>query len=417
MTAASHERSSATPNERALGTQNERTDSSRAHLAPLDGLRGIAIALVVWFHVWQITWLPADVTLFGHTFNFNWIAEDGFVGVDLFFFISGFCLFYPYVRTKFDGKPEQTLATFAYRRAVKILPSYVLAIALFSGFGWATYASLGDEVKQIALHLLFIHTFWYESYGSINGVLWSLAVEVQFYVAFPLIAWAALRRPWLTFAAMAILANAFRLIVQHNYDVVHQMDQLPGTLDLFGSGMLAAYVFRLVAVRAPRLAARRSVWTSLALAGFVGLWAILQSDFQARVLDGWPQNWHVYGNPLMTLDFIAIALGSLFAFPLWQRVLANPGLTFLSAISYNLYLWHQAVARALLAAHVPPWTGASEHSDPHWGFAYSFVAFAAAVSVATVVTYAFERPIMRRKPFEPASVPTDRHPRVVGDAV
>ncbi|MBD5634216.1 MAG: acyltransferase family protein, partial [Candidatus Eremiobacteraeota bacterium] len=86
-----------------------------AHLAPLDGLRGIAIALVVWFHIWQITWLPANVTVFGTTLGFNWIAEDGFIGVDLFFFISGFCLFYPYARTLFDGTPQQTLRAFASR--------------------------------------------------------------------------------------------------------------------------------------------------------------------------------------------------------------------------------------------------------------------------------------------------------------
>ena len=368
------------------------------HLGPLDGLRGIAIALVVWFHVWQITWLPANLTLFGATLNFNWICEDGFVGVDLFFFISGFCIFYPYARTLFDGKPRQSLATFAYRRAIKILPSYVFVIAVSIAVGWATFASPLDEVKQIVLHLLFIHTFWDQSYGSINGVLWSLATEVQFYVLFPFVCWAVLRRPWLTFGAMIVIANAYRLAVANNYDVVHQMDQLPGTLDLFAGGMLAAYLYRLIGTRAPALAARRVLWTLVAAGGSVAFYAILQGDFNARQIVGWPENWIVYGRPELVVAFFTLALGSLFAFPLWQRALANRLLVFLSAISYNLYLWHQPVARALLLAHLPPWMGHNETSDPHWGLAYSFLSMGAAVAVAALVTYGFERPLMQRRP-------------------
>ena len=384
------------------------------HLAPLDGLRGIAIALVAWFHVWQITWLAADVNVFGTTFNFNWIAEDGFVGVDLFFFISGFCLFYPYALTLFDGKPRQRVRTFAYRRAIKILPSYVFAIVAMIALGWVKFDSAGDAVRQIGLHLLFIHTFFADSYGSINGVLWSLATEVQFYVIFPIVCWAAMRRPWWTFGALIAIANAYRLLTAHDFDVVHQIDQLPGTLDLFATGMLAAYLFRLVSTRAPKLARRRSLWTAVAVVGVVTFCATLQSAFAARLYADWPQKWELLGRPAMTVAFVLVTIGSLFAVPLWQRVLANPVLVFLSAISYNLYLWHQTIARELLAHRIPPFGGASEHADPAWGLPYTLVAFAAAVLVASAVTYGFERPLMRRRPFEPR---VERASAVLVDAV
>ncbi|MBD5633345.1 MAG: acyltransferase, partial [Candidatus Eremiobacteraeota bacterium] len=308
----------------------------------------------------------------------------------------------------FDGTPQQTLRAFASRRAAKILPSYVFVIAILTGLGLAKFSSSGDELKEIARHLLFIHTFWDESYGSINGVLWSLAIEVQFYVVFPAIAWAAMRRPASTFVAMAVVANAYRLAVVGHYDVVHQMDQLPGTLDLFGGGMLAAYLFRRLAVRAPRLAARRLLWTLVALGGFSAFAAIVESAFAARVLEGWPMNWHVYGRPALVAAFLAMTLGSLFAFRTWQQLLANRALVFLAAISYNLYLWHQPVARALLAARLPPWSGASEHADAAWGLAYSVWSFVAATAVAALVTFAVERPLLR--------LPRRRHAFAAGPA-
>ena len=80
----------------------------------LDGLRGLAIALVVWYHAW----LVSGQGLAG----INFVAEAGFLGVDLFFFISGFCIFYPYARSMRDGRPAPTKRRFFSRRALKILP-------------------------------------------------------------------------------------------------------------------------------------------------------------------------------------------------------------------------------------------------------------------------------------------------------
>jgi peptidoglycan/LPS O-acetylase OafA/YrhL len=375
-------------------------DLSEPHLAALDGLRGLAILLVVWFHVWEITWLRADVPFFGRTLNFNWIAEDGFAGVDLFFFISGFCLFLPYARTLFDGRPRQRLGVFAYRRFIKIVPSYVFAIALIIGFGWAKFDSAGDEFTAIARHLLFIHTFWDDSYGSINGVLWSLGTEVQFYVIFPLVCAAAMRKPLSTCAALALVALVYRVFVASDSDVVYRISRLPGTLDLFGSGMLCAYAYRRIATRAPQLAARRLVWTLVALAGFGAFAALLGGVFQARLFPGWPSAWLVYGRSGFAGAFFVATLGSLFAVPLWQRILGNRLLVFLASISYNLYLWHQPVANALLVARIPSWSAGEAHDDPVWGLRFTVVAIAAGVAVATLVTFAVERPLMRRRSFE-----------------
>jgi peptidoglycan/LPS O-acetylase OafA/YrhL len=364
------------------------------HLAPLDGLRGLAIVLVVWFHVWQISWLRADLPFTAGAVNFNLIPEDGFAGVDLFFFISGFCLFYPYAQSLFDGRPLQSVKTFALRRARKIVPSYVFVMAVLIAVGMSGIGSLEDGVRQVALHLLFIHTWFLDSYGSINGVLWSLGVEVQFYVLFPALCWAAMRAPWPTFAAMAVVANAYRFAVLHRHDVGSWYDQLPGTLDLFAAGMLAAYLYRAIATRAPRVAARKLPWTLAACGGIALFFCVLLAAFDARHDPNWPWETFTWGRAAMCVAFILTTLGSLFAFGWWQRILGNPVLVFLSVISYNLYLWHQPVARFLREHHVPAWSGADPHADPAWGLPYTLLSFGAMLIVATIFTYALERPIL-----------------------
>jgi peptidoglycan/LPS O-acetylase OafA/YrhL len=368
-------------------------------LAVLDGLRGLAIVLVVWFHLWQISWLRADVPFTDPPLNLNLIPEGGFVGVDLFFFISGFALFYPYAQTLFDGRPLQTLQTFVMRRVQKILPSYVVVMAVLIAIGMSGISSFRDGFRAVALHLLFVHTWFPDTYGAINGVLWSLGVEVQFYVIFPLLCWAAMRAPVPTFVLMAVVANTYRFAVLHHYDVGNWYDQLPGVLDLFGAGMLGAYLYRAIAVRAPRLAGQRMLWTLVAWGGIALFFVVLNAAYQVRYDPNWPWETFTWGRGTMCLAFLMTTVGSLFGFTLWQRVLGNPVLVFLSVISYNLYLWHQPVARFLREHHIPPWHGADEHSDPAWGLPYSLIALPAMLVVATAFTYGLERPILfwRRK--------------------
>ena len=373
----------------------------RVRLGALDGLRGIAIALVLWFHVWQVTWLRADVPFSGGRVNVNVIPETGFLGVDLFFFISGFCLFAPYADALARRVAPPSLRDFAYRRALKIVPSYVFAIGAMTALGLAHFTSAAEAVREIVRHLLFIHVWFPESYGSINGVLWSLGVEVQFYALFPLVAWCALRRPLATFFVIAVVANGYRFGVRNAYDVGHLMNQLPGTLDLFGAGMLAAYGYSALALRAPKLVARRTLWTFASLAGFALAAVVMNGAFASRLEPEWPYRWLPAGRPLLTLALPLATVGALFAWSAWQRVLANPALVFLSLVSYNLYLWHGAVVRALFDARVVPFLGADPHGDPRWALAFTGVAFVAALAVATLITYALERPLLRARPFAP----------------
>ncbi|MFN2529548.1 MAG: acyltransferase family protein [Candidatus Baltobacteraceae bacterium] len=362
-------------------------------LGVLDGLRGIAVLLVVWFHIWQISWLPAPLPLL------QFIPEGGFIGVDIFFFISGFVICYPFVQSVLEGKRRPTWAHFAYRRAIKIVPSYVLSIVLMYVIGYTvTQGGSGHTWFDLTTHLLFIHNWFGSTYGSINGVLWTLAVEVQFYILFPLIWCVFMRWPVVTAAGMCAVAMIYRIDISHNIFTDQLIEQLPAYLDLFGCGMLAAWLYVFLRNRpAMETTAARAAATALAVCGFVILIALMENLFGIRSNVNGFTTWKVIHRTWLAFDCLAIATGSLFAFPLWKKLLGNPALVFCSFISYNWYIYHQVVARELWWHHVPVWKGTDPHSDPHWQLMFSLLAFPAGLLVAALATYAFERPVMNKR--------------------
>lgn len=359
-------------------------------LPVLDGLRGIAVLLVLWYHIWEISWLPAPWPAL------QFVPETGFLGVDLFFFISGFVITYPFVRAAFEKTAPPTWAHFASRRFLKIVPSYALSIAVALALGYAHFASSGEALRALATHALFIHTWWSDTYGSINGVLWTLAVEVQFYAVFPALWWAFARQPWATALSMAALSLAYRNVALAcclQNTALMRIDNLPGYLDVFAAGMIGAHLF--VRLRERHDRRRRLLATAAAGAGVLWLVALMRDLWATRLVDQWSTLWQVENRTWVAAALLAVAMPSLLALPAWRRAIGNRGLLFFGAISYNLYLYHQLLARELLAWRFPPYRGVHPHRDPHWQLLYTLAAFALSVLVAGLVTAAVERPLLR----------------------
>lgn len=378
----------------------------------LDGLRGVAILLVMVFHYWQITWLDVNRPLglprdLGPLhLDLYFLARTGYMGVELFFFLSGFCIAYPYLT-------EPTLpsaAEFFRRRAAKILPSLglaVLAAGLLRHPDWPT-EKLGFHLLT---HALFIHNWFYETAYSFCGVLWSLAVEGQFYLLFPLLIGPFRRRPAVTALAMAAVAVAFRIGVQATtrgdgnlYTL--RLSQMPAFLDLFAAGMLAAWVSGRARGATAREAQRRVWWaTPLALAGAgVFLWLLLQLAYASPAPEG-IQNWQAVYRLPFALTLLAGTIGAIFA-ARWLRALAaNPLLTFFGTISYNLYLWHKLVSEWMLRHRFPAPARPDPHEDYRWQVTYFALAVLVSVAVASLATYAFERPLLRRARRHPGATP------------
>jgi len=171
------------------------------HLDFLDALRGVAILLVFLHHAlgeafginnlrWN-GWIR-DVQL-PPSFLFVSPLVLGSVGVALFFAISGFCIHLSWCRSGNQG-----LGGFYLRRFFRIYPPYLLALLIFS-FLWPIHRlHLGDVagMAQLLSHLFLVHNLNEETFWGINGSFWSIAVEWQLYLIYPVLVLMTRRIGW-----------------------------------------------------------------------------------------------------------------------------------------------------------------------------------------------------------------------------
>jgi len=162
----------------------------KEHIPRLDVIRALAFLLVFVFHFGART--PQFILPWnGYYVNYGawptlswpllWMPW-GWLGVALFFVLSGFCIHLSYLH---QSKPF-TIKDFYWRRFLRIYPAYFLAmIVCFALMPWLQ--SPYKHAYQLLPHLLLIHNLFKCTFLGINGVFWSLGVEVQFYLLYPLL--------------------------------------------------------------------------------------------------------------------------------------------------------------------------------------------------------------------------------------
>ena len=283
---------------------------------------------------------------------------------------------------------------FAVRRIVKIVPSYYLALA--ATFVSAALLHIDVPVAfTLATHLLFAQNSITSPLGQANSVFWSLGTEVQFYLVFPLLARAFVRRPIFVALASLAIALAFRYGVAGCCLTNEPINrQLPAYLDVFAAGMCAAYG---IAVVEKRFAGRSALDVFATLATIVcfagAVWLAIGASNVTYVAAG-RERWL-----LLDRTFVAVAIGialvgTTFAVPIARRVFVNPVALFLSKISYNFYLWHALVLIWILKSGTLSAATANPYDDPRWKAAYIAVGWSVSLAIATALTYFFERPIL-----------------------
>lgn len=230
----------------------------REHIAVLDGVRAYAVLIVMGFHLWQQSWLqnlfPSDLLrpLGVQHFSLTWLPRTGYMFVDVLLLLSGFCLFLPYARQMADPLAPAPDGPGLYfkKRAARILPAYYLCllVSLLFFVRPAQYASFGGYLQDLFAHLTCTHNLWPQSYlgTKFSGALWTLGVEVQFYLLFPLLARIFRRFPLQSWAALCLAAEAYIALFAHQpaggADPLH-INQLPAMLGVYANGMLAAVIW------------------------------------------------------------------------------------------------------------------------------------------------------------------------------
>ncbi len=305
------------------------------HVDALTGVRALAAGWVLAFHLWLAAGrhaLPVGA------FDPSYLLASGWLGVDIFFALSGFVLCWQALADRDAGRPRyqdgvfwRDWRAFMARRALRVFPAYLFCLSILLAVIWHSPIAQNPAFGSVVLHALMLHSFWWQL--DINGVFWSLPVEWEFYLAFPLLMVLAYRRQHRLLGASALIVTVtLKAWALHRGWMGNEGSHFPWRMDRFVAGMLGAAI-----ARRPIDATRRAAfaWTGLAcllaygyLAGEHGItsWS---PDLQPFLRDAW-----------LNLSIPLLLIGVSGPSNVVQRILACRPAVFVGTISYSLYLFH-----------------------------------------------------------------------------
>lgn len=308
---------------------SDRITFSGSRLPQLDGIRALAVTAVLVHHTGALT--------------------GGFLGVDLFFVLSGF-LITTLLCEEIDRKGGVSLRGFWFRRAFRLLPA--LLVYLLAGVA-ASLALKGPADQRqydldATLALFGVNNWWRgfggeESAGAWDGHLWSLSVEAQFYLLWPLVLTAVLlqlrrRARWVALGSTIAAIAVWRAVLMTGFlAFANPGDRTYFATDTRADALLIGAALSLLWQEGhlTRLSARFWGWASAAA------WAVLLA---AMVLSPTPehQKWGSYGGFTLVALLAALIVAAAVVAPDTgiARVFALRPLVWLGGISYALYLWH-----------------------------------------------------------------------------
>ncbi len=381
-----------TPLRTSDGIQVEVPSVSGSHryMPALDGLRALAVAGVIAYH-----------------FDFHW-ANGGYLGVDFFFVLSGF-LITSLLAGEWGASGRLRLRLFWARRAKRLLPAVLLLLLVLTVYDWLGGPNItGGTFRGDAIATLFYYANWHliathQSYfaqfeaPSVLKHTWSLAIEEQFYLVWPLIILGMFRFATrkrsrqqqvfprrLTLVVTAVLAAASALDMALLYHQGADTSRIYYGTDTRAFELLIGAILALIVTARPDHSpqVRRAlhlVGPACAI-GLGYLW-VTAGDNQGN-----PSGWMYQGGLVVAGVLAAVVIASVAqpdAGPLGAVLSVRP-LRWVGRISYGLYLWHWPVY--VLMTDVT--TGLN-------GAALLIARLAATVAAATASFYLIERPVRR----------------------
>jgi peptidoglycan/LPS O-acetylase OafA/YrhL len=346
------------------------TTTDRPRIDALDGLRSLAVLLVIGHH-WHIGSL-----------------EAGYIGVDVFFVLSGF-LITGILRRELERDGRLAMGRYAARRAFRLVPALAVLLAAM-WIGLAAIERLRTQAGVLAQNtvasLFYVHNyvviFDFDAFTWATNHLWSLSAEGQFYVLWPIVmafAWKRWGRSGVLAAALTGigLVFAWRGVLFASGRYGHAYYGVDARADLLLAGAAIALLPASLLMRV------RTVCSNL----WLGLGAMTALVAVAFVLTDDLTSWSVYAASPIVLVCSCVLVVALAAgrSPL-SAVFGWSPLSWFGRISYSMYLWHFPI-------------GSFIARDLGWGWGYTprmwAVAFAASFVAATASYYLVELPGQR----------------------
>lgn len=318
---------------------------SLGHVASLDGLRGVAVILVTAYHL--------DLILVGPAIG-RWLIPGGFLGVDLFFVLSGFL-----ITTLALEEQHRTggldIGRFFVRRALRLLPALVACLAAYLVYTVVADRPLGLALRTVRDALLYVSNWSWRWDGQeadqAMSHLWSLAIEEQFYIAWAFLMAAFLGARRATAPVVLAIGSAIVLVAAQRYR-------------LFAAGEPIFFVYRRTDCRIDALLVGallaqvrfRTTWRPTARWA-TGLAVVATLGVAASVLEVGPLDRRLYqGGFTVAAILIAILLWVSIDGAWRNSPLLTPRLLQeIGRRSYGAYLWHLPIIVAIAEAPTGSW--------------------------------------------------------------
>lgn len=376
-----------------------RPSAGRVRYPALDGLRALAAMGVLVTHVALLSGFASRNAALG-----PYLARMD-VGVSIFFVLSGFLLYRPFVAARFAGEPAGELSAYARRRVLRIVPAYWVALTIVA---FVLRAPPFEEPHSILAHYLLLHV--YDQSQLVGGPIqqsWSLATEVAFYVFVPIWAWALARRrrddrsqlrvevgALVALGAASVLANMALVAIGVSGTTFAQLGTwLPFRIADFVPGMGLAVLSAWVAHRGVRLPSW-STGTAMVLTCWAGAVVTFWVVSTRLGLPAFPT---FTPTQAFAVRILYVAFAALLVAPAVlararsgpvTALFANPLMVWLGLVSYGIYIWHEAIQDLYLRVTDQPALGSSFRG-------MLVVTVVVSVVLAAISWYVVERPAMR----------------------
>jgi peptidoglycan/LPS O-acetylase OafA/YrhL len=366
--------------------------SSGQHWDCLDGLRGMAILMVVACHAFHYT--APNIRFAGWPRLAHAFVGAGHLGVQVFFVLSGFLISQPFFAAKLKNSESWYLEGYAARRALKIIPPAYLIIFVFSIY----YCFVEHDFIQLKYGLLWLAGIpdfipIPDAFGF-NPVFWSLWVEVEFYVLLPVLFWVLRKCSYVKTGVAIVLLLLMVPFLTRQLDAkaqIHAIDlfylaKFPNGLTNFSWGILFACIYSVI----PQDGRHRR---HLGLIGYVGIAALaitmlLEAEYYIL-------------NPIISYEIpvhlsgISTFMALFFVFDpgaFGTRFFSIPFIRYLGLVSYEWFLLH-----FLILDRYRAWLGGIPYATKNLGhyFFTALIPMMASLLLAMVVYHYFSMPIIK----------------------